>query len=133
MSKSVTSSHRRMSDHFEPDLVQDPGEQRKLRGYLEQIDYTVSAANQAVIQKSIHHVSLEDFRSLALAAAKARTAWVQTAIELTKTSVPMSPESLARLSHLRGIYDELSEAYEAMRRMVERGYLAYHKGLPPRG
>ena len=130
MSKSVTSSFRRTSDHFEPDLVQDPAEQRKLRGHLEQIDYTVSAANQAVIQKDIHHVTLEDFRNLALTAAKARTAWVTTAIELAKAHKTLDPDQLARLSHLRGVYDELSEAYEAMRRMVERGYLSYHKGLP---
>tara|TARA_R110002072_G_scaffold107730_3_gene234112 strand:- start:421 stop:822 length:402 start_codon:yes stop_codon:yes gene_type:complete len=130
MSKSVTSSFRRTSDHFEPDLVQDPAEQRRLRGHLEQIDYTVSAANQAVIQKDIHHVTLEDFRNLALTAAKARTAWVTTAIELAKAHKALDPEQLARLSHLRRVYDELSEAYEAMRRMVERGYLSYHKGLP---
>lgn len=130
MSKSVTSSFRRVSDHFEPDLVQDPTEQRKLRGYLEQIDYTVSAANQAVIQKDIHHVSLEDFRNLALTAARARTAWVTMAIELAKSHATLSPEQLARLSHLRNVYDELSEAYEAMRRMVERGYLNFYKGLP---
>tara|TARA_R110000868_G_scaffold331140_2_gene592133 strand:- start:14931 stop:15332 length:402 start_codon:yes stop_codon:yes gene_type:complete len=130
MSKSVTSSHRRVSDHFEPDLVQDPAEQRKLRGHLEQIDYTVSAANQAVIQKEIHHVSIDDFRNLALSAAKARTAWVTAAVELAKSHAVLDPAQLARLSHLRCVYDELSEAYEAMRRMVERGYLTYHKGLP---
>jgi hypothetical protein len=133
MSKSVTSSHRRMSDHFEPDLVQDPAEQRKLRGHLEQIDYTVAAANQAVIQKEIHHVSLEDFRNLALTAARARTAWVTMAIELAKTHKALEPAELTKLAHLRGVYDELSEAYEAMRRMVERGYLSYHKGLPAKG
>jgi hypothetical protein len=133
MSKSVTSSFRRVSDHFEPDLVQDPAEQRKLRGHLDQIDYTVSAANQAVIQKDIHHVTLEDFRNLALTAAKARTAWVGMAIELAKAHVALDPAQLARLSHLRSVYDELSEAYEAMRRMVERGYLSFHKGLPDKG
>ena len=48
MGKIVTSSYRRVSDHFEPDLVEDPAEQRKRRGHLEQIDYTVFAANQAL-------------------------------------------------------------------------------------
>ena len=54
MGKIVTSSYRRVSDHFEPDLVEDPHEQRKRRGHLEQIDYTVFAANQAVMAKTIH-------------------------------------------------------------------------------
>ncbi|OIQ62939.1 hypothetical protein GALL_555270 [mine drainage metagenome] len=35
------------------------------------------------------------------------------------------PKGIARLSELRMQYQELIEAYEAMRRMVERGYLVY--------
>ena len=45
----------------------------------------------------------------------------------------MSAEEVSRLQLLRTAYEELSEAYEAMRRMVERGYLQFHKGLPQSG
>ena len=37
----------------------------------------------------------------------------------------LSAEQVEKLSVLRGAYEELTEAYEAMRRMVERGYLSY--------
>jgi hypothetical protein len=125
MGKIVTSSYRRVSDHFEPDLVEDPHEQRKRRGHLEQIDYTVFAANQAVMAKTIHSVGIDDFQNLALSASKARSAWVDAAMSAARSRSPLTEEEVKRLSLLRGAYDELSEAYEAMRRMVERGYLQF--------
>ncbi|WP_291843282.1 hypothetical protein [Maricaulis sp.] len=133
MGKISTSSYRRVSDHFEPDLVEDPAEQRKRRGHLEQIDYTVFAANQAVIAKTIHHVGIEDFQNLALSASKARSAWVDAAMSAARSRSPLSPEEVSRLQLLRTAYEELSEAYEAMRRMVERGYLQFHKDAPKPG
>ncbi len=130
MSKTVTSSYRRTYDRFEPDLVQDPSEQRKLRGQLEQIDYTVFAANQAVIKKTIHHVSIEDFQNLALSASKARSAWVDAAMSAARSRSPLEKTEVERLALLRAAYDELSEAYDAMRRMVERGYLQFQPSAP---
>jgi len=124
---TVTKSYRQMSDHFEPDLVDDPAEQRKLRGYLEQIDYTVSLANKAVIGKFIHHVTTSDFQNLALTAAKARSDWVKAAVAMAKEHKALTEDQVAQLSHLRAAYDEISEVYEATRRMVERGYLNYHR------
>jgi hypothetical protein len=133
MAKTMTSSYRRTSDHFEPDLVEDPVEQRKRRGHLEQIDYTVFAANQAVMNKTIHHVTIEDFQNLALSASKARGAWVDAAMSAARSRSPMSEQEVQRLAHLRSAYDELCEAYEAMRRMVERGYLRFQASAPKAG
>lgn len=130
MAKTMTSSYRRISDHFEPDLVEDPAEQRKRRGHLEQIDYTVFAANQAVMNKTIHSIGIEDFQNLALSASKARSAWVDAAMAAARSRSPLTEEEVKRLSMLRAAYDELSEAYEAMRRMVERGYLQFKPPVP---
>ncbi len=38
---------------------------------------------------------------------------------------PLSQMQIDRLSQLRRAYEELAEVYDAMRRLVERGYLAY--------
>ena len=48
MSTIQTSSYRRQRDHFEPQDT-DPQEQRRLRGLLEQIDYSTYVANREVI------------------------------------------------------------------------------------
>ena len=129
MSKTVTSSVRRVSDRFEPDLVSDPVEARKLRGHLEAIDYTVAAANQAVLAQALDAVSDKEFQSLALTAAKARGAWVNAARKAAGQHQTPSPEEVENLAHLRSAYEELSLVYDAMRRMVERGYLKFQKSV----
>lgn len=121
---TMTSSTRRTGDHFEPSDV-DPQVQRRLRGYLEQIDYTAFASNKAVLGATIPHVDAERFQRLAVAAATARARWVAEAASMTEAGASLSEVQVARLAHLRSAYDELSAVYEATRRMVERGYIPY--------
>lgn len=120
----MTSSTRRTGDHFEPSDV-DPQVQRRLRGYLEQIDYTAFASNKAVLGATIPHADAERFQRLAVAAATARAKWVAEAASMTEAGASLSEAQIARLAHLRSAYDELSAVYEATRRMVERGYIPY--------
>jgi len=120
----MTSSTRRTGDHFEPNDG-DPQVQRRLRGYLEQIDYTAFASNKAVLGASVPHVDGERFQRLAVAVATARAKWVAEASSIADAGASLSEAQVARLTHLRSAFEELSAAYEATRRMVERGYVAY--------
>jgi hypothetical protein len=124
MSSTVTSSFRRSKDHFEPQDT-DPQTQRRLRGHLEQIDYTAFASNSAVIAQVVGKSDSGKFQRLAVAAALARSRWVAEAVAMTENGSAITPEQTARLAALRAAYEELAEVYEAMRRMVERGYLTY--------
>jgi long-subunit acyl-CoA synthetase (AMP-forming) len=125
MSSTVTSSARRRGlDHFEPEDV-DPQVQRRLRGILEQIDYTAFASNKALIGQALGHVDASHFQHMAVAAAQARAQWVATAVAMTETAHTPSPEQIQKLAQMRSAYDELAEAYEALRRMVERGYVMF--------
>lgn len=124
----MTSSTRRVGDHFEPSDA-DPQVQRRLRGYLEQIDYTAFASNRAVLGATIPHADAERFQRLAVAAATARGRWVSEAATMTEAAATLTEAQVTRLAHLRSAYDELSAVYEATRRMVERGYVAYR--TPP--
>jgi long-subunit acyl-CoA synthetase (AMP-forming) len=125
MSTVMTNSVRRVSDHFEPEPALDPQEQRKLRGHLEQIDYAAFAANQEVVSHALHAADLEKFQRLAVAAAQARAKWVARAVALSEGGQALAPAQVDELEALRRAYDELTQAYEALRRMVERGYLPY--------
>jgi len=125
MSTIVTSSIRRMSDHFEPEPALDPQQQRKLRGHLEQIDYAAYAANREIAASTLGPVDPVKFQRLAVAAAHARAKWVARATAFADAASPLSAAQVEELSVLRRAFEELAEAYEAMRRMVERGYLAY--------
>lgn len=128
MASMMTASYRSRRDHFEPS-DNDPHEQRRLRGHLEQIDYTAFVSNREVIPQvlglGIHHTEPAAFQRLAVAAATARARWVAEALRLTETGQPVGAAEAQRLAGLRAAYEELTEAYEGLRRLVERGYLPY--------
>ena len=46
------------------------------------------------------------------------------ALRLAHSGSPATPDQTARLTAARTAFDELTEAYEAIRRMVERGYVS---------
>ncbi len=122
MSFTMTSTVRKVRDHFEPEAELDPQEQRALRGHLEQIDYAAFAANREILAKTIGTGDLGRFQRMAVAAANARARWVAAAVAVAEKP-EVSPQEVAQLTSLRCAYEELTEAYDAMRRMVERGYL----------
>jgi hypothetical protein len=125
MTFTMTSTVRKVRDHFEPEANLDPHQQRALRAHLEQIDYAAFAANQEVLAKAIGHADLKRFERLAVAAAQARARWVATSLALSERPEPPATQEVAQLATLRSAYEELTEAYDALRRMVERGYLPY--------
>ena len=122
MSSILTASSRRSRDHFEPQ-DSDPQEQRRLRGMLEQIDYTAFISNREVIGTALTGIDPGTFQRLAVSVATARAKWVAEALRLSESGSPVTPDQTARLTAFRCAFDELSEAYEGLRRMVERGYV----------
>ena len=123
----LTRSYRALqsgNDHFEPNDSNDPKSQRQLHAKLEQIDYTAYAANRKEVAESLGTVETEQFQRLAAAAARARCQWIAAAFAASSGPDQPSREQTNRLAELRTIYDELTEAYDALRRLVERGYLA---------
>lgn len=121
---TMTSSTRRTGDHFEPTDA-DPLVQRRLRGYLEQIDYTAYASNRAVLGATVPNADAGRFQRLAVATATARAKWVAEAASMAEASASLSEAQVARLAQLRSAYEELVAVYEATRRLVERGYVPF--------
>ena len=125
MSTRMTSLRATGSEHFQPEDSIDPKAQRALRGSLEQIDYTAFAANKEVLGAVVGRAEAGQFQRLGLSAAQARARWVAAALAMTQAGHAPSREQVAELAHLREAYEELAAVYDALRRMVERGYLAY--------
>ncbi|HEY0103744.1 MAG TPA: hypothetical protein VGB60_09775 [Brevundimonas sp.] len=121
MSTIQTASYRRQRDHFEPQDA-DPAEQRRLRGLLEQIDYSAFVANREVIGSMLPKLDAAAFQKLAILTATARAKWVAESLRQSESGAPSTPDQIARLTSARTAYEELAEAYEGLRRMVERGY-----------
>lgn len=126
MSTIVTSSTgRRGQDHFEPESALDPQEQRRLRGQLEQVDFAAFGANCEVVRKALGPVDIVKFERLAAAAANARAQWVSAALAMTEATLSPTPAQVQQLNVLRRTFEELTEAYDGLRRMVERGYVHF--------
>jgi hypothetical protein len=123
MSTMQTHSYRRQRDHFEPQDI-DPQEQRRLRGLMEQIDYATFIANREVIGHMLPKVDAAMFQRLAVMTATARAKWVAESLRQSESGAPSTADQIARLTASRVAYEELAEAYEGLRRMVERGYVA---------
>lgn len=121
----VTLSRRSVNDHFEPDDNLDPKAKRQLHGQLEQIDYAAYAANRRVLSGTLSSLEAEKLQKLASAAALARTRWVVAGLSLADVDPFPTPQQIKTLAELREAYEELTEVYEGLRRMVERGYLSY--------
>lgn len=119
------SATKYASDHFQPEESNDPQAQRRLRGYLEKIDYTAFASNKAVIGQVLGEVDAGRLQRLAVAVASARARWVAEALQIADAGPAAAGAQTGRLAELRNAYLELSEAYEAARRMIERGYAPY--------
>lgn len=124
---TVYAGHRRIDgDHFHPEEAEDPSVQRRRRGWLEQIDYTAFACSKEMVAHTLGRAGPAAFQGLALACAQARAAWVAEAFQVTaRVGGAAEPAAVAKLAQLRVAYEELLHAYDAARRMVERGYLAY--------
>lgn len=125
MSFTMTSTVRKVSDHFEPEAALDPQQQRALRGHLEQIDFAAFAANREVVAKALGHADLEQFQRLAVAAAHARASWLGASMALSKKADAPSAQDVQQVAMLRTAFEELTEAYHGLRRLVERGYLPF--------
>ena len=123
MSTIQSSSYRRQRDHFEPQ-DNDPHEQRRLRGLLEKIDYSAFVANREIIGQMLPKLDASMFQKLAVLTATARAKWVAESLRQSESGAPSTLDQIARLASARAAYEELAEAYEGLRRMVERGYVA---------
>lgn len=123
----TATARRGKLDHFEPDNSLDLHEQRQRRGHLEQIDYASFAANKAVLARKPGALDLEAAQRLAVAAAHARAEWLALAIEVSADGHP-TREQIQAVAERRMAFDELCEAYEGLRRLIERGYVGYTAG-----
>jgi hypothetical protein len=125
MSLIRTNTVRRSHDHFEPEVSDDPQVQRRVRAQIEQMDYTAFAANREAVGHDLGVLDPAQVQRLAIAAAHARANWVSKALAISENATLPSPNLIDDLAHARSAFEELSSAYEGVRRMVERGYITF--------
>ena len=100
MSTRKSGFTRYSSDHFEPQEDMDLAAQRRLRGQLEHIDYTVFASNREVIHATLGSADAEKFQRLAVAAALARAQWVKEALAMSENPTGFETRQVMRLAEV---------------------------------
>jgi hypothetical protein len=115
------------TEHFQPDAGTDHKAQRQIHGNLETVDYLAYEANRLTLRARMPSVTEVQLKKMANAAAEARCEWVSMAVIFAEQSIVLNEEQTKKLTSLRMAYDELTEAYSALRRMVERSYIQFEQ------
>jgi hypothetical protein len=108
-------------DHLVTREMLDRESQRKLQKFLEETEMAIFTANREVMKKAVPELTRESFMAFAVRVAEARARYLKIALELSSTAHPSS-DDIARLKAAREANDELLHAFEATKRVIERGY-----------
>ncbi len=108
-------------DHLVSKDMLDRESHRKLQKFLEEIEMGIFSANREVMKKAVPELTRESFMAFAVRVAEARARYVKIALELSSMQNP-SAEDIGRLRAARETNDELLHAFEATKRVIERGY-----------
>jgi len=108
-------------DHLVTKEMLDRDSQRKLQKFLEETEMAIFTANREVLKKAVPELTRDSFMAFAVRVAEARARYLKIALELSANPNPSS-EDIARLKAAREANDELLHAFEATKRVIERGY-----------
>lgn len=110
----------------------DQTQLRRQRHFLEELERDIWTANRQIINDEIPALSRQCFMALGRLVACKRAAYLQKSIELTRLE-PDSPEAaavFAALPALRIAYSEARDAFAALERAIQRGYIDIDMGEP---
>jgi hypothetical protein len=102
------------------DFSGDPEQTRVYRRFIEEIEMALRAANREIIGKQIPELNKESFFRLAVSVAKLRADYLKAVLALNWEDDGID---VAPVQDKRAIYEEASKAFEALERIIERGYV----------
>lgn len=108
-------------DHLVSKDMLDRDSHRKLQKFLEEVEMAIFSANREVLKKTVPELTRESFMAFAIRVAESRARYLKIALDLSAKSNPTS-EDIASLKAAREANDELLHAFEATKRVIERGY-----------
>jgi hypothetical protein len=94
---------------------------RRQRKFIEEIERNIRAANREILHEKIPELDRERFVRLALLVARLRASYLQAA--LAADAEADAPSWVKRLREHREAYEEARDAFDALQRTIERGYV----------
>jgi CHASE2 domain-containing sensor protein len=110
-------------DQFMSQDMLDKASRRELNQQLLEIEKAIFDANQKTIRERVPALNRESFIRFAEMVADTRANYVRMALEISKLTHQPESAIVAELKRQREAYDELLAAFEAMQRLIERGYV----------
>jgi len=100
----------------------DREKRHALQAFRERMDRTIIEANQTVLSNKLPDVTLDTMTRLAVRIAELRAGYLAQALSVSELPGVPPVEALETLQQHRVAFEELREAYEALERVIERGY-----------
>ncbi|MBI3709097.1 MAG: hypothetical protein HY246_15680 [Proteobacteria bacterium] len=93
--------------------------------FLEEVERAIQAANREIIHKQIPELNKDAFYRLAITVAQMRAYYLEAALRAASfgAAAPASAEAFAGLRAHREKYEEARQAFEALQRAIEQGYV----------
>lgn len=107
---------------YEAPEMLDHQAQMRLKGNLQQIDYSIFAANREVFHRAVPELDHQTMIRFAVVVSELRAAYVTRGLALSATGHVPTEQEIAELALARHRYEEMEAAFRATRRLIERGY-----------
>lgn len=98
----------------------------KNRRFLSETEQTIRLANNEVIHKQVPPISSERVLSFAVAVAKLRAHYIEAAFKFADLDHAEGDEGITEIDNLglsRRRFEEARDAFSAMQRAIELGYM----------
>ena len=100
----------------------DREKRHALQVFSERMDRTIIEANQSVLRAKLPDINMHTMTRLAVRIAELRAGYLAKALSVAETPGTPGVEALDELQRHRIAFEELREAFEALERVIERGY-----------
>ena len=107
--------------------MQDPSDDaallRRQHQFLHEIEQGIRQANREIIHARIPELDRERFLEFALMVARLRAGYLEEALRIDAGDGETALESFALLRRKRQSYEEARDAFDALERAIQRGYV----------
>lgn len=109
-------------DRLLTDVELDRQKRQSLARFRDRMDKTILEANQSVLRAKLPDITVDTMTRLAVRIAELRASYLARALKVAEVPGVPSVEVLEDLQRHRVAFEELREAFEALERVIERGY-----------
>ena len=107
------------------DIDDDSTLLRQQKQFLQQVEFALRRVNREVIHAHIPDLNKDSFARLARYVAEARSRYLSCARALTQNhaDAALAEQRLQALRHAREVFEESRDAFAALERAIEQGYV----------